>query len=91
MHQPQVFNATFCQAGPEREQLSSAGVVDSCGLNALTLSDVQSDNDRMSVKEVVVNLETLIGKRFELDACCDDLGVNLIVLTLFPCQILLVP
>ena len=30
----------------------------------------------MLVKEVVVDLEALTGKRFDLDACCDDLGVN---------------
>lgn len=66
----------FCQAGSEREQLNSASVVSNCGLNALTLSDVQSDSDRMLVKEEVVNLETLVGKRFKLDACCDDLGVS---------------
>lgn len=43
--------------------MSSACVVSSCGLNALTLRDVQSENDQMSVKEVVVNLETLTGKQ----------------------------
>ena len=35
-------------------------------MNALTLSDVQSDNDWMLVQEVVVNHETLTGNGLNL-------------------------
>ncbi len=69
-------DAGFCRAGSEREHLNPASVISDSELNALTLNDVQSNNDRMLVKEVVVDLEALTGKRFDLDACCDDLGVN---------------
>ncbi len=33
------------------------------GVNALSLNDVQSNSDRMIVKEVIVNLEALTGKQ----------------------------
>lgn len=37
---------------------------------------MQSNTDRMIVKEVIVDLEALTGKQFTIDACCDDSGVN---------------
>jgi len=46
------------------------------GVNALSLNNVQSNTDRMIVKEVIVDLEALTGKQFTIDACCDDSGVN---------------
>ena len=45
-------------------------------VNALSLKDVQSNSDRMIVKEVIVDLEALTGRQFNIDTCCDDSGVN---------------
>lgn len=42
-------------------------------INALSLSDVQSDKNLILVTEVVVELILLTDKRFTVDACC---GVN---------------
>ena len=43
---------------------------------ALSLDDVQRNSDRMVVKEVFVDCETLTGKQFTIDACSSDEGVN---------------
>ena len=37
---------------------------------------MQRNSDRMVVKEVLVDYETLTGKPFTVDACCSDEGVN---------------
>ena len=75
MPKPTVLNAVFCKQGLESRRLTPVESADSV-CHALTLNDVQSNSDRMVVKEVFVDCETLTGKQFTVDACCSDDGVN---------------
>ena len=49
---------------------------DSSILNVLTVRQVREKVNRMLVKQVFVEVEALTGKPFDIDACCDDEGVN---------------
>ena len=45
-------------------------------MNTLTVADVQLNRDRMLVKEMFVDMESLTDRQFTVDACCHDSGVN---------------
>ena len=45
-------------------------------LNMLTMRQVHENVNRMLIKEVLVEVAALTGKAFDIDACCDDDGVN---------------
>ena len=45
-------------------------------VNMLTMRQVRENVNRMLIKEVFVEVAALTGKPFDIDACCDDDGVN---------------
>ena len=45
-------------------------------LNMLTMRHVRENVNRMLSKEVFVEVAALTGKPFDIDACCDNDGVN---------------
>ncbi len=45
-------------------------------LKMLTVREVRENTDRMLIKEVFVEIESLTGRTFDLDACSDNSGVT---------------
>ncbi|DBA92040.1 TPA: hypothetical protein ACH3X2_14246 [Trebouxia sp. C0005] len=74
MQEWKVPSAVFCRQELEKENL--VPVADGSAVNALSMTDVQSNSDRMLVREVFVDCETLTGSQFIVDTCSSSSGVN---------------
>ena len=49
---------------------------DDSKLNMRTVREVRENPDRMLIKQVFVEIQSLTGETFDLDACSDDSGVT---------------